>query len=150
MKFLIMIFLKIYFGKTIIDDSVAGNVQGFKNFKIWPFLQILSFKLFLIAYTLSLCHIEAPHKVRNWPNFSWIQFDILDMVSCLPWFNILTWVLLSYHFVIWIEDNTTTIVTNDADNDSIGFPCLDSISGLSCTTILVTLSGEGFFSFAGP
>ena len=22
-------FLKIYFGKTIIDDSVAGNVQGF-------------------------------------------------------------------------------------------------------------------------
>ena len=77
-----MIFLKIYFGKTIIDDSVAGNVQGFKNFKIWPFLQILSFKLFLIAYTLSLCHIEAPHIVRNWPNFSWIQFDILDMV-CL-------------------------------------------------------------------
>ena len=77
-----MIFLKIYFGKTIIDDSVAGNVQGFKNFKIWPFLQILSFKLFLIAYTLSLCHIEAPHIVRNWPNFSWIQFDILDMVSC--------------------------------------------------------------------
>ena len=75
-----MIFLKIYFGKTIIDDSVAGNVQGFKNFKIWPFLQILSFKLFLIAYTLSLCHIEAPHIVRNWPNFSWIQFDILDMV----------------------------------------------------------------------
>ena len=73
--------LKIYFGKTIIDDSVAGNVQGFKNFKIWPFLQILSFKLFLIAYTLSLCHIEAPHIVRNWPNFSWIQFDILDMVS---------------------------------------------------------------------
>ena len=75
-----MIFLKIYFGKTIIDDSVAGNVQGFKNFKIWPFLQILSFKLFLIAYTLSLCHIEAPHIVRNWPNFSWIQFDILDIV----------------------------------------------------------------------
>ena len=80
LKFLIMIFLEIYFGKTIIDDSVAGNVQGFKNFKIWPFLQILSFKLFLIAYTLSLCHIEAPHIVRNWPNFSWIQFDILDMV----------------------------------------------------------------------
>ena len=78
--FLIMIFLKSYFGKTIIDDSVAGNVQGFKNFKIWPFLQILSFKLFLIAYTLSLCHIEAPHIVRNWPNFSWILFDILDMV----------------------------------------------------------------------
>ena len=78
-----MIFLKIYFGKTIIDDSVAGNVQGFKNFKIWPFLQILSFKLFLIAYTLSLCHIEAPHIVRNWPNFSWIQFDILDMVKGL-------------------------------------------------------------------
>ena len=75
-----MTFLKIYFGKTIIDDSVAGNVQGFKNFKIWPFLQILSFKLFLIAYTLSLCHIEAPHIVRNWPNFSWIQFDILDIV----------------------------------------------------------------------
>ena len=75
-----MIFLKIYFGKTIIDDSVAGNVQGFKNFKIWPFLQILSFKLFLIAYTLSLCHIEAPHIVRNWPNFSWIQFDFLYMV----------------------------------------------------------------------
>ena len=81
-----MIFLKIYFGKTIIDDSVAGNVQGFKNFKIWPFLQILSFKLFLIAYTLSLCHIEAPHIVRNWPNFSWIQFDILDMVSWLTRF----------------------------------------------------------------
>ena len=75
-----MIFLKIYFGKTIIDDSVAGNVQGFKNFKIWPFLQILSFKLFLIAYTLSLCHIEAPHIVRNWPNFSWIQVGFLDMV----------------------------------------------------------------------
>ena len=76
----IVMFFKIYFGKPIIDDSVAGNVQGFKNFKIWPFLQILSFKLFLIAYTSSLCHIEAPHIVRNWPNFSWIQFDILDMV----------------------------------------------------------------------
>ena len=81
-----MIFLKIYFGKTIIDDSVAGNVQGFKNFKIWPFLQILSFKLFLIAYTLSLCHIEAPHIVRNWPNFSWIQFDILDIVPRVLFF----------------------------------------------------------------
>ena len=30
---------------------------------------------------------------------------------------------------IRIEDNTTTItaITNDADDDSMGFPCLDSI-----------------------
>ena len=24
--------------------------------------------------------MEAPHIVRDWPNFSWIQLDILDMV----------------------------------------------------------------------
>ena len=25
--------------------------------------------------------MEAPHIVRDWPNFSWIQLDILDMVT---------------------------------------------------------------------
>ena len=53
---------------------------GLKNFKIWPFLQILSFKLTLINYAVSLYYIKAPHIVRDWPNFSWIQVDLLDMV----------------------------------------------------------------------
>ena len=57
------------------------KIEGIILRKFGHFFKFSRSNCFLIAYTSSLCYIEAPHIVRNWPNFSWIQFDILDMVT---------------------------------------------------------------------
>ena len=85
-----MTFIKNFnqFGKTIIDDSVAGNVQGFKNFKIWPFLQILSFKMFFFSHAGSMRYTETPHIAKKGLTFSYIQCEILTAVILVKLFTL--------------------------------------------------------------